>query len=76
MKGVDPDAWGTGPLATLVIVPLVIVVLVAVLAIKCVTWGPAFYTKLKTVWTPSSSPVATRGRKGRRSDPQLVDSRV
>ena len=76
MKGIDPDTWEPAPIATLVIVPLVIVALVVVLAIKCVTWGPALCIKFRAFWKPDSNPVLNRGRKKARSDPSPTDSRV
>ena len=76
MKGIDPDTWETAPIATLVIVPLVIVALVVVLAIKCITWGPALYINFKAFWKPDSNPVLNRGRKKERSDSSPIDSRV
>ena len=76
MKGIDPDTWEPAPIATLVIVPLVILALVVVLAIKCVTWGPALCIKFRAFWKPDSKPVLNRGRKKARSDPSPIDSRV
>ena len=76
MKGIDPDTWETAPIATLVIVPLVIVALVVVLAIKCITWGPALYINFKAFWKPDSNPLLNRGRKKASSDPSPIDSRV
>ena len=66
MKGVNTGVWTPSPITALVIVPLVILVLVAVVAIKCTRWGPALLYKIRAFWELGW----TRGRDKTRSDPQ------
>ena len=66
MKGVNTGVWTPSPITALVIVPLVILVLVAVVAIKCTRWGPALWHKIQAFWELGW----TRGRDKTSSDPQ------
>lgn len=74
MKGVSKGSWARAPIVALTIVPIVILVLVAYIAIKCTTWAPALRINLLTWvshnWAKRSFIL---GHKRKASDPTEED---
>ncbi len=48
MKGVNKGSWAPAPMVALTIVPILLLILVTYVAIKCTTWAPALRVRLET----------------------------
>lgn len=59
------DAWKLTAGTALLLVPLLLLVLVVVLAIKCSDWAPAWWHKIQAIWKLGWP----RGPDKTRSDP-------